>query len=60
MLNAVRIPEGVDDAAVRASLLNRFGIEIGAGLGPLAGRIWRPSPVMTQSSGSRDLVPASR
>jgi alanine-glyoxylate transaminase/serine-glyoxylate transaminase/serine-pyruvate transaminase len=40
-LNAVRVPEGVDDAAVRRALLARFGIEIGAGLGPLAGRIWR-------------------
>ena len=41
MLNAVWIPEGVDDAAVRAALLNRFGIEIGAGLGEFKGRVWR-------------------
>jgi alanine-glyoxylate transaminase/serine-glyoxylate transaminase/serine-pyruvate transaminase len=40
-LNAVRVPDGVDEAAVRRALLQRFGIEIGAGLGPLAGRIWR-------------------
>jgi alanine-glyoxylate transaminase/serine-glyoxylate transaminase/serine-pyruvate transaminase len=40
-LNAVTIPAGVDDAAVRGKLLAAFGIEIGAGLGPLAGRIWR-------------------
>jgi alanine-glyoxylate transaminase / serine-glyoxylate transaminase / serine-pyruvate transaminase len=40
-LNAVRIPEGVDDVAVRAALLKRSQIEIGAGLGPLAGAIWR-------------------
>jgi alanine-glyoxylate transaminase/serine-glyoxylate transaminase/serine-pyruvate transaminase len=40
-LNAVTIPAGADDAAVRARLLSEFGIEIGAGLGPLAGRIWR-------------------
>ncbi len=40
-LNAVMIPEGVDDAAVRGALLNKHGIEIGAGLGPLAGKIWR-------------------
>jgi len=40
-LNAVRVPEGVDDASVRRELLARFGIEIGAGLGPLAGRVWR-------------------
>lgn len=40
-LNAVRVPEGIDEAAVRRSLLEQFNIEIGAGLGPLAGRIWR-------------------
>jgi alanine-glyoxylate transaminase / serine-glyoxylate transaminase / serine-pyruvate transaminase len=41
MLNAVRIPAGVDEAAVRKALLEKHGIEIGAGLGPLAGKIWR-------------------
>ncbi len=40
-LNAVRVPEGVDEAAVRRRLLQDFSIEIGAGLGELAGRIWR-------------------
>lgn len=40
-LNAVTVPEGVDEAAVRHELLHRHHIEIGAGLGPLAGRIWR-------------------
>jgi alanine-glyoxylate transaminase / serine-glyoxylate transaminase / serine-pyruvate transaminase len=40
-LNAVRVPEGVDEAAIRRALLEEFNIEIGAGLGPLAGRIWR-------------------
>src|SRR5690606_56811 len=40
-LNAVRVPDGVDDAAVRRRLLERENIEIGAGLGPLAGRIFR-------------------
>jgi alanine-glyoxylate transaminase/serine-glyoxylate transaminase/serine-pyruvate transaminase len=40
-LNTVRVPDGVDEAAVRRQLLEEFGIEIGAGLGPLAGRIWR-------------------
>ncbi len=40
-LNTVWVPEGVDEAAVRARLLSEFGIEIGAGLGPFAGRIWR-------------------
>ena len=41
MLNAVHVPEGVDDAAVRKALLNRFGIEIGAGLGAFKGKVWR-------------------
>jgi alanine-glyoxylate transaminase/serine-glyoxylate transaminase/serine-pyruvate transaminase len=41
-LNAVRVPAaGVDEAAVRKQLLLDFNIEIGAGLGPLAGKIWR-------------------
>lgn len=40
-LNAVRVPAGVDEKAVRAQLRTRHHIEIGAGLGPLAGRIWR-------------------
>jgi alanine-glyoxylate transaminase/serine-glyoxylate transaminase/serine-pyruvate transaminase len=40
-LNAVHLPEGCDDAGGRSELLKRYGIEIGAGLGPLAGKIWR-------------------
>lgn len=40
-LNTVRVPQGVDEAAVRRTLLTTFNIEIGAGLGPLAGKIWR-------------------
>ena len=40
-LNAVNVPGGLDEAAVRRRLLEQSGIEIGAGLGPLAGRIWR-------------------
>jgi len=40
-LNAVTVPEGVNEAAVRKHLLDRHNIEIGAGLGPLAGKIWR-------------------
>jgi alanine-glyoxylate transaminase/serine-glyoxylate transaminase/serine-pyruvate transaminase len=40
-LNAVRIPEGVDDLSVRKALLERFGIEIGAGLGAFKGKVWR-------------------
>lgn len=41
MLNAVRVPANVDEAAVRRRLLQHHRIEIGAGLGPLAGQIWR-------------------
>ncbi len=40
-LNAVTIPEGVDDAAVRGKLLQDYNLEIGAGLGALAGKVWR-------------------
>jgi alanine-glyoxylate transaminase/serine-glyoxylate transaminase/serine-pyruvate transaminase len=40
-LNAVKVPDGVDEAAVRSFLLNEYNLEIGAGLGPLAGKIWR-------------------
>lgn len=41
MLNAVKVPPRVDEAAVRKTLLQEHDIEIGAGLGPLAGKIWR-------------------
>jgi len=41
MLNSVKIPEGVEDRVVRGELLNRYKIEIGGGLGPLTGKIWR-------------------
>jgi alanine-glyoxylate transaminase/serine-glyoxylate transaminase/serine-pyruvate transaminase len=40
-LNAVFIPEGADDAAVRSTLLNDYNLEIGAGLGAYAGKVWR-------------------
>lgn len=40
-LNAVTLPEGVDDAEVRNRLLNEYNLEIGAGLGDLAGKVWR-------------------
>ena len=41
MLNAVGIPEGIDDLKVRKALLFQYGIEIGGGLGPFAGKVWR-------------------
>jgi alanine-glyoxylate transaminase/serine-glyoxylate transaminase/serine-pyruvate transaminase len=49
-LNTVRVPDGVDEAALRKRLLEEFSIEIGAGLGPLAGKIWRVGLMGTSSS----------
>jgi alanine-glyoxylate transaminase/serine-glyoxylate transaminase/serine-pyruvate transaminase len=40
-LNCIQVPAGVDEAAIRKALLNEFNIEIGGGLGPLAGKVWR-------------------
>lgn len=40
-LNCVHIPEGIDDAHIRTRLLDDYGIEIGGGLGPFAGKAWR-------------------
>jgi alanine-glyoxylate transaminase/serine-glyoxylate transaminase/serine-pyruvate transaminase len=40
-LNAIKVPEGIDEAQVRQRLLAQFSLEIGAGLGSLAGKIWR-------------------
>ena len=40
-LTTVLVPPDIDDAAVRAALLHRYGIEIGGGVGPWAGRVWR-------------------
>ena len=54
-LNAVAIPDGVDDAAVRAQLLEEFNLEIGAGLGALAGKVWRIG-LMGHSSNARNVV----
>ncbi|MBM3333362.1 alanine--glyoxylate aminotransferase family protein [Candidatus Sumerlaeota bacterium] len=55
MLNAVRIPDGVDDKKVRSALLRDYGIEIGGGLGPLAGKIWRVG-LMGHSSCPRNVL----
>ena len=49
-LNSVLIPEGVDDAEVRSRLLNEFDLEVGAGLGELAGKQWRIGLMGTSSS----------
>ena len=40
-LNAVGVPDGADEAGVRGRLLSHFGIEVGPGLGPMKGKIWR-------------------
>ena len=40
-LNTIRVPTGVDEVAIRKTLLTTYNIEVGAGLGPLAGKIWR-------------------
>ena len=40
-LNAVKIPDGIDDAKIRTTLLNEFDLEIGAGLGKFSGNAWR-------------------
>jgi alanine-glyoxylate transaminase/serine-glyoxylate transaminase/serine-pyruvate transaminase len=55
MLNAVTIPAGVDDKAVRAQLLSEFGIEIGGGLGPMAGKTWRIG-LMGETSSRRNVL----
>lgn len=54
-LNSVSIPQGVDDAEVRTRLLNDYSLEIGAGLGPMAGKIWRIG-LMGYASNSRNVL----
>jgi len=55
MLNAVRIPAGIDDLAVRRALLEEFGIEIGAGLGDFKGKVWRIG-LMGYGSSARNVL----
>jgi alanine-glyoxylate transaminase/serine-glyoxylate transaminase/serine-pyruvate transaminase len=54
-LNAVNIPQGVDDALVRGRLLNEYNLEIGAGLGDLAGKVWRIG-LMGNSARSENVI----
>lgn len=54
-LNAVHVPDGVDDAVVRKRLLQEYGIEIGAGLGPFKGKAWRIG-LMGHSSTKRNVL----
>jgi alanine-glyoxylate transaminase/serine-glyoxylate transaminase/serine-pyruvate transaminase len=53
-LNAITVPEGVDEAAARALLLSDYGLEIGAGLGAMAGKVWRIG-LMGHSSNPRNV-----
>ena len=54
-LTAALIPEGLDEAKVRRALLNEYGIEIGGGLGSLAGKVWRIG-LMGESSKSSHVL----
>ena len=54
-LNAIHVPEGVDEAGVRRRLLNDYNIEIGAGLGPFKGKAWRIG-LMGASSTQRHVI----
>ncbi len=54
-LNAVSVPEGVDEAAVRRRLLEEYGLEIGAGLGSFAGKVWRIG-LMGHSANPRNVL----
>jgi alanine-glyoxylate transaminase/serine-glyoxylate transaminase/serine-pyruvate transaminase len=54
-LNAIRVPQGIDEAAVRKALLDEYSLEIGAGLGPYAGRIWRVG-LMGQAANERNVL----
>jgi alanine-glyoxylate transaminase/serine-glyoxylate transaminase/serine-pyruvate transaminase len=54
-LNTIRIPDGVDDIKVRGYLLNSFNLEIGGGLGALAGKVWRVG-LMGYSSSAENVL----
>ena len=54
-LNSITIPEGVDEAKVRSLLLENYSLEIGAGLGVLAGKVWRVG-LMGESSTRRNVL----
>lgn len=50
MLNAVKLPQGLDDAKTRRTLLDEYNIEVGGGLGDFAGKIWRVGLMGNSSS----------
>lgn len=49
MISVVRVPDGIDEAGVRAQLLEQHGIEIMAAFGPLRGRVWRIGTMSTNA-----------
>jgi alanine-glyoxylate transaminase/serine-glyoxylate transaminase/serine-pyruvate transaminase len=54
-LNTIAIPEGIDDLKVRKTLLEEYSMEIGGGLGPLKGKIWRVG-LMGYNSDERNVL----
>lgn len=54
-LNAIAIPEGINEASVRTALLNDYQLEIGAGLGVMAGKVWRIG-LMGHASNTRNVL----
>jgi len=54
-LTTVRVPEGCDEAALRSALLNEFDLEIGGGLGPVKGQVWRLG-LMGETSSPRNVL----
>jgi alanine-glyoxylate transaminase / serine-glyoxylate transaminase / serine-pyruvate transaminase len=54
-LNTVTVPDGIDEALVRTRLLNEYNLEIGAGLGALAGKVWRIG-LMGHSSRAENII----
>jgi alanine-glyoxylate transaminase/serine-glyoxylate transaminase/serine-pyruvate transaminase len=54
-LNTIAIPEGIDDVKVRKNLLEEYNLEIGGGLGPLKGKIWRVG-LMGYNSNERNVL----
>jgi alanine-glyoxylate transaminase/serine-glyoxylate transaminase/serine-pyruvate transaminase len=55
MLNAVNLPDGVDDAQMRSALLEQYNIEIGGGLGEFKGKVWRIG-IMGHSAKSENVL----
>ena len=54
-LTTVRVPEGCDEAAIRSALLGEFDLEIGGGLGPVKGKVWRLG-LMGETSTPRNVL----